>query len=46
MYEHGQGVEEDDARALIYYNKAARRDDVYATKNKEIIEARMAALPQ
>jgi TPR repeat protein len=46
MFEHGQGVDQDDARALVYYNKAARRGDVYSIKNKEIIEARMSALPQ
>ena len=42
MFDHGQGVEQDDARALMYYNKAAKRGDAYAIKNRDMIEARMA----
>jgi len=42
MYDHGQGVNADDAKALMYYNKASKKGDENATKNRDIIEARMA----
>jgi TPR repeat protein len=43
MYDHGLGVEIDDAKALVYYSKAAKKGDPYAIKNRDIIEARLAA---
>jgi TPR repeat protein len=43
MYDHGLGVEIDDTKALVYYSKAARKGDPYAIKNRDIIEARLAA---
>jgi TPR repeat protein len=43
MYDHGLGVEVDDAKALVYYSKAAKKGDPYAIKNRDIIEARLAA---
>ena len=39
MYEHGQGVEEDEARALSYYIRAAKKGDAYAAKNRDVILA-------
>ena len=43
MFEHGLGVEIDEAQALQYFNKAARKGDPNAIKNRDIIEARIAA---
>ena len=43
MFEHGLGVEIDEAQALQYVNKAARNGDPNALKNRDIIEARIAA---
>jgi TPR repeat protein len=42
MHDHGQGVPMDEQKALAYYNKAARKGDEYAKKNRDIIEARIA----
>jgi TPR repeat protein len=39
MYEHGQGVEVDEARALSYYIRAAKKGDAYAAKNRDVILA-------
>ena len=43
MYEHGQGVEEDESRALNYYVRAAKKGDAYAIKNRDVILAHRAA---
>jgi TPR repeat protein len=42
MHEHGQGVPMDSQKALTYYRKAAKKGDVNARKNRDIIEARIA----
>ena len=42
MYEHGQGVEEDEGRALGYYVRAAKKGDAYAIKNRDLILAHRA----
>ena len=42
MYENVRGVEEDEAKALMYCNKAAKKGDENATRNIAHIEARMA----
>jgi TPR repeat protein len=42
MYEHGQGVEEDEGRALTYYVRAAKKGDAYAIKNRDLILAHRA----
>ena len=43
VLDRGLGVEIDDAKALVYYSKAAKKGDPYAIKNRDIIEARLAA---
>jgi len=42
MFDHGQGVQMDSQKALMYYSKAAKKGDVNARKNRNIIEARIA----
>jgi TPR repeat protein len=42
MFDHGQGVPMDSQKALMYYSKAAKKGDVNARKNRDIIEARIA----
>ena len=42
MYDHGQGVPMDSHKALNYYNRAARKGDENAKKNRDIIETRIA----
>jgi TPR repeat protein len=42
MYDHGQGVPMDSNKALSYYNKAAKKGDENAKKNRDMIEARLA----
>jgi TPR repeat protein len=42
MYEHGQGVEEDESRALSYYVRAAKKGDAYAIKNRDVLLAHRA----
>jgi TPR repeat protein len=43
MFEHGLGAEIDEAQALHYFSKAARKGDPNAIKNRDFIEARIAA---
>ena len=42
MFDHGQGVPMDSQKALMYYSKAAKKGDINARKNRDIIEARIA----
>jgi len=42
MFEHGKGVPVDSQKALSYYSKAAKKGDINARKNRDIIEARIA----
>jgi TPR repeat protein len=41
MHEHGQGVNEDEAKALMYFKKAAKNGDETAIRNCGLIEARL-----
>ena len=43
MHEHGQGVEENEVRALGFYAKAAKKGDPNSAKNRDMLEARIAA---
>lgn len=43
MHQHGHGVEENEARALQFYAKAAKKGDKNAANNRDMIEARIAA---
>jgi TPR repeat protein len=40
MHEHGQGVNEDEAKALMYYRKAAKNGDENAIRNRDMLESR------
>ncbi len=42
MYEHGQGIEVDESRALSYYARAAKKGDAYAIKNRDVLMAHRA----
>jgi TPR repeat protein len=42
MFEHGKGVPVDSQKALTYYSKAAKKGDINARKNRDIIETRIA----
>jgi len=41
MYEHGQGVNEDEPKALMYFKKAVKNGDETAIRNCEMLEARL-----
>jgi len=41
MYSHGQGVNEDDSKALMYFRKALKNGDETALKNHDMLEAKL-----
>ena len=42
MYSHGQGVAQDDVEAHKWYNLAAGQGNADATRNRDIVAARMS----